>query len=296
MKGPAGQGPGALPPDVLGADVRAGRLRIEEFERLPVVGPSSEIVTVRADRATACIEVFGVARYRVESGLHIVVDVVHDANRARVQAWLYGTVAAFVAAQQGRFALHASVVDIGGRRIAVAGDSGVGKSTTVLAVAGSGGALVSDDVAVIDPTPAGGRSVPFGRPLHVARDAAEALAVRVEPGSEIAAGSDKITIQAPDAGPGALRGVVALQVASVPVPRTVAVDGLDAVHLVRRNTFRRAFLGQLYADEMFGWQVAVAKRVPTYRLVRPDRWSVAEVAAEVTAIAEAMPTPGTVAQ
>jgi hypothetical protein len=63
---------------------------------------------------------------------------------------LLGPVFSCIAAQRGLTCLHASVVRLDGRVIAVLGPSGAGKSTTALAlVQANDGALVSDDVAIL---------------------------------------------------------------------------------------------------------------------------------------------------
>ena len=69
---------------------------------------------------------------------------------SEVTELLLGPVFSCVAAQRGLTCLHASVVRLDGRVIAVLGPSGAGKSTTALALVQAGdGALVSDDVAVL---------------------------------------------------------------------------------------------------------------------------------------------------
>ncbi len=63
---------------------------------------------------------------------------------------LLGPVFSCIAAQRGLSCLHASVVRLDDRVVAVLGPSGAGKSTTALAlVQATDGALVSDDVAVL---------------------------------------------------------------------------------------------------------------------------------------------------
>lgn len=47
-------------------------------------------------------------------------------------------------------ALHGFVVDVGGRRVAISGESGAGKTTLGREVLGRGGVLVSDDLVALD--------------------------------------------------------------------------------------------------------------------------------------------------
>jgi hypothetical protein len=62
---------------------------------------------------------------------------------------LMGPVFSCLASQRGLTCVHAAVVRLGSRTIALAGGSGAGKSTTALALIKRGGALVSDDIAVL---------------------------------------------------------------------------------------------------------------------------------------------------
>jgi HPr Serine kinase C-terminal domain len=62
---------------------------------------------------------------------------------------LVGQVFSCVLAQRGSTCLHASVVELEGRTLAIVGPSGAGKSTTALALLQRGATFVSDDVAVL---------------------------------------------------------------------------------------------------------------------------------------------------
>ena len=97
--------------------------------------------------------------------------------------WLHATVGAFVLAQQGRFALHANVVDVNGTVIAISGRRGAGKSTTSLALSQRGHRLITDDVATLDVNGQGVVHRPAGRPVNVHPATAEKLGVSIEGGS-----------------------------------------------------------------------------------------------------------------
>jgi hypothetical protein len=62
---------------------------------------------------------------------------------------LIGPVFSCLASQRGLTCVHAAVVRVGSRTIALTGRSGAGKSTTALALVQRGGVLISDDVAVL---------------------------------------------------------------------------------------------------------------------------------------------------
>lgn len=94
---------------------------------------------------------------------------------AEVAELLLGPVFSCVLAQRGFTCLHAATVNVGGQVVAIVGPSGAGKSTTALALVQSGGALIADDVAVLDDRP-GPPAVRSGAPrLRMRPDSATSL-------------------------------------------------------------------------------------------------------------------------
>lgn len=76
----------------------------------------------------------------------------NDEGSARFTSVLVsGTFAALLLALRGRHPIHASAVEVGGRCLAFAGDSGTGKSTMTALFCNAGAALVADDVLVVQP-------------------------------------------------------------------------------------------------------------------------------------------------
>lgn len=61
----------------------------------------------------------------------------------------YGTVAAQLLAWRGLIPLHACAVEIDGRTVLIAGESGAGKSSLMAGLLGCGASLVSDDLTAI---------------------------------------------------------------------------------------------------------------------------------------------------
>lgn len=102
----------------------------------------------RANGETLCVFA-GVGRYVVQSGRDIAVDPDPSADFAAVRHLLVGPVLAHLLWQRDVFALHASVVGIGGRHVGFVGVSGEGKSTIAAALVAAGHRLVCDDVAAL---------------------------------------------------------------------------------------------------------------------------------------------------
>jgi hypothetical protein len=89
----------------------------------------------------------GVARYLCAAGVKIVVDPAPGADVGDIEALLIATVLPAILWMRGRFVLHAAAVLMPGRdaAIAIAGPSGVGKSTVLDQLLARGAAVLADD-------------------------------------------------------------------------------------------------------------------------------------------------------
>ncbi|MGD0391391.1 MAG: hypothetical protein ABSC41_01980 [Acidimicrobiales bacterium] len=93
----------------------------------------------------------GIADFVIDSDLRRVVCHPAVAGRSQVIPIVVpGTVTAFLLSVGGRFVLHGSAVELGGRSIAFVGASGQGKSTMAAMFCASGASLVTDDVLPLD--------------------------------------------------------------------------------------------------------------------------------------------------
>lgn len=110
------------------------------------------------------------------SGSRIWVKWPDDLSSALRAFNLIGPGLAMALKLQGKTILHASVVDIGGISIALAGPSGVGKSTLAAAFEQSGYRVLTDDLCVLDTSASGRFAIPPGPPrIRLLPDSAEAL-------------------------------------------------------------------------------------------------------------------------
>ena len=89
-------------------------------------------------------------RYRVTDGRLVTVQPVAGASARDLRLYLLGSVMGALAHQRSALALHAAVIEAGGRAIAVAGPSGAGKSTLAALHALAGGGVLTDDLCVVD--------------------------------------------------------------------------------------------------------------------------------------------------
>lgn len=93
----------------------------------------------------------GGPRILLDGGCRMHVDTC-GVSEAHLHTWLFGSGIGTLLHQRGQPPLHSAVLNIAGRGVALAGDSGAGKSTTARALLARGHRLLSDDLGVIDLT------------------------------------------------------------------------------------------------------------------------------------------------
>jgi hypothetical protein len=270
-----------LPTEIHGAAVTAGPARSVVEAPILNVGRVDHGAHITSSRTQTACHIPGGGRFWVERGNRVVVEAGDD---DRPVPWLHATVGAFVLAQQGRFALHANVVEVNGTVIAICGVRGAGKSTTSLALSQRGHRLITDDVATLDVD--GPRVVhrSAGRPVTVHPATAERLGVSIEAGVPVVGNTGKLALANPAAAPVEVQAIVLLRAvaqhgAGVQLRQLSAVKGARVVH---RHAYRRAYLDPVWSADMFEWAAAVAGRVPVWLLARAaDGWTAEAVCATV---------------
>jgi hypothetical protein len=239
-----------------------------------------------ADRSRAILSVVGVGTFAVEDGCRIRFQPDADLPTGALSAWLHGTVMALLLAQRGQFALHASVVKVAGKGIAVAGFQRAGKSTTALRLGQRGHSFVTDDVS---PVVTGDPVVvhPSTRPVHVHPASATTLGLDVSDARPVATDHSKVALALASHDPVPLGTIAVLEVSDPNVPvEAVRARGARAHWLICQHTYRVGLLRELWQVEMFVWAGEIADRVPVYLVTRPSgRWSVDAVAEAVEHVA-----------
>jgi hypothetical protein len=92
----------------------------------------------------------GLARFILRAGREILITPDPRGDTTLLHLYVEGMMLAAALYQRGRFVLHASVVNLGGRAIAFMGPVGAGKSTLAAAFHSLGYRILADDNAVLD--------------------------------------------------------------------------------------------------------------------------------------------------
>lgn len=97
------------------------------------------------------IRIAGLYEFRVSRDRRaVVVHRATEADPGLAPIFLSGIVLALLLSLEGKSLLHASAVEAGGATVALAGDSGMGKSTMTALLCHAGARLISDDLLRID--------------------------------------------------------------------------------------------------------------------------------------------------
>lgn len=260
------------------AEPAAGGLCDVEIRFGPVHPPDAPVVfstpftAVHADGVIVFVRPEGI-RVRIEGGRRLTVDADPGVTAAELHTWLFGPALTMLCHQRGQPPLHAGVLDMDGRGVAVAGDAGAGKSTTARALMARGCRLLTDDQAVIDPH---SRRVYPGYPsMKLWESSAAAFGDTMDPGLRVKRGAEKFHRPLADAfqpEPVPLALVVVLQPApELAGPTVEAPTRTEAAALLHRHVSGTGFARVLDRGRAaFHWATALARRVPVRLLRRPD--------------------------
>ena len=123
----------------------------------------------------------GTGRFLVREGCEVTIEAEPGADPIAVRTFVTGPVQAVLWHQRGLLPLRASVVVVDGRAVALAGPSGMGKSTLAAVLAAMGHNVIADDICVIGAGKIAEASVQPGLPrLLLWRDALDRLGIPPE--------------------------------------------------------------------------------------------------------------------
>jgi energy-coupling factor transporter ATP-binding protein EcfA2 len=106
-----------------------------------------------ATKSQYVLHVEDVASFWVRDGCSVTIQLASDSSMSDVRAYLLSPIFATLCHQSGRFALHASAIQIGEQVVAFVGHSGAGKSTLVACFNRKGYSVISDDICLVEDVP-----------------------------------------------------------------------------------------------------------------------------------------------
>jgi hypothetical protein len=210
-------------------------------------------------------------RFLLEEGRQITVDIPKPENRAEAYAWLLGPALALLMHQRDIPPLHASAVDIDGVAIAIAGDSGQGKSTTARAMTRAGHSLLSDDQVLVAPENL--LVWPTRRSVLLRPEAAQIFSDRISDDRRALSNEEKYAIEPDSPQPESASSLAAILVLSSEPASFAHVERVRpqlAGALLYRHVIRlrlATFMGK--GGRIFSWATSLAARTPVYHLHRP---------------------------
>lgn len=166
-----------------GEDGRAPEIEVrfgDVPDRLPESIHEGPILQVGRD-GTCRYDMAGVACFLIEEGRRVTVQPRMAVDAPDIRLFLLGSVFGLLCHQRGWLPLHACCVEIGGRAVAFAGPSGMGKSTLATSFVRRGYRLLADDVTVIDVhAPEGPAVIPAFARIKLWRDTLDALKISTD--------------------------------------------------------------------------------------------------------------------
>lgn len=228
---------------------------------------------VSGDRVRALAHFPGQWSLLVEHGRSATVD---QTGPEPVPTWVIdGWAIPIAALQRGYLCLHATVVDIAGSAVAIAGVSGGGKSTTAAALTQRGHRLLVDDTTVVDLTPTGPLVLPFTRPVHLTGDATALLDIACD-GLDQDPWSGKFSWhyddQQPAPDPMPLRAIVLLDPTGPGTVETEALTGGNKLTQVAHHAGRPDTSNRLLGRHTFFSSLAtLCAAVPVWMVRRPPQ-------------------------
>lgn len=225
---------------------------------------------------TECVySVKDVARYLISAGRRIVIEPAPNVSMIDVRFYLFGTIIGALLHQRQLLPLHVSAVETPQGVVAFTGPSGAGKSTLANEIhRATGWRLLSDDVAVIDP------SVNHTL-LHCGifrqklwKDTAERAGLRPDMLTRDTTRAEKFHVTSPELFVSDPRHICALVVLDVGAAPRLERFGPAQAFAQIMNTIYRPDLAGLFGNRaaLMNHVGQMANSIETFRFTRP--WSV----------------------
>jgi hypothetical protein len=223
---------------------------------------------------TFLMRVQGLARFAIEGGREIMVDIEPGAWERNAVGFILGTAFGILLHQRGALVLHGAAVEKDGRAIAICGASGAGKSTLAAALCREGCSFVTDDICVVDiDEPRRPVVLPDGRRLKLWKESIDRLDFATRQGEAVSETFEKYYIDPFDsvAAPPKLSAFYVLrETSSATSPRFESLPLPDAMQILEIEAYRpelRQIMGR--KPELFAKSAAVLGYARAFLLHRP---------------------------
>lgn len=170
-------------------------------------------------------------RILIENGSEVTIEPAPGTDLTEARALLMGPVQAVLWHQRGLLPLHASVVGGGGRAVALAGPSGIGKSTLAAALSRKGFSVLADDICIVD-TANGAEILPSTPRLRLWRDALDHFGIAADGLPRALSRREKYLIEGGASDGAGLHKLAAVVLLSRPECGVVAMERLYGAHSI----------------------------------------------------------------
>jgi len=221
------------------------------------------------------LQVDKIARYLVQNGRLITIDIFQNADLSEVRLFLLGSAFGALIHQRGLLPFHGSSVKVDNSAIILSGLSGAGKSTIAAALNQKGFPLLSDDVSVISFTNDGEPIVYPGYPqMKLWSDSIIKLGHNPTQYSRIRQQLEKHSIPLTTCywdKPLPLSRIFIINSSNLGELNVESVKGVEKFSLLKTHTYRFNFVvGQEMNSLHFKSFDQLSKKVEVYKLNRPS--------------------------
>ena len=233
------------------------------FDRFCQVAPAAYLLDIPA-----------VARFLVEDGREVRVQLAPGGPMADVCTYLLGSIFGALCHQNGLLPLHASAIEQNGAVTAFLGESGAGKSTMAACLQARGRRIISDDICLLEEDEKGLQVTPVAGWLKLWRQSLNHLGERPDERNRVLADDEKyrvylapVSVERPK-----LRNIVLLERAEDPetTPRLEPLTAVETIGAMMRMTYL-AYVVALTQGEarLFQRCAQVLSEARGYRLIAP---------------------------
>ena len=254
---------------------RAGAIQIR-FGCVPqaIENPDYEDEMVQANASEYLFSYPGTLRFYMNGASQIVVERLERCDPVRLWTLVLGAGAAIAGFRRGFAPLHASAIKVGDGCIALAGQSGFGKSTLAASLTEFGFTLHADDLCLIKPASSGRPVVGAGvQELRLWDDAVEVLNWSGREPYAAVPEISKSVYRLPhmQSWPLPLKRIYALEFADEETPAGIfRIEGVAALQsLIGCLRLRMGLLSVGMRQRTFENLASISREVEVFRFVRP---------------------------